>query len=212
VEESPLDFTRVDSCNLSAEAAYKLLVGSIVPRPIAWVSTLSETGVVNLAPFSGFTFVSYRPPTLALSLGSRDGKQKDTARNIKRSGEFVVNICDDSLMQQVHQSSFEYPDDVSEAAVLGIDLIPSSKIAVPRVAICPINLECRLYRSLKIGDPPTLLVVGEVVTFHVRTDLLRDGKIDTAKLRPLARLGGPLYSKGGEILKANPPSPARSRT
>src|SRR5918997_726130 len=103
----------VDPAGLGAESAYKLLIGTVVPRPIAWVTTMSERGSVNLAPFSAFTFVSPKPPMLAISVGHKAGTYKDTARNILRSEEFVVHITDQSLIESVHLSSVEHPPEVS---------------------------------------------------------------------------------------------------
>src|ERR1700679_2096701 len=124
---------RIDSSELGAEQAYRLITGVGVPRPIAWLPTLSDTGVVNLAPFSAFTFVSPKPPMLAISVGRKAGIYKDTAHNILSTEEFVVHIADSVLMTAVHESSAEFPADVSEVEQLGLTTAPSEKIKVPRI-------------------------------------------------------------------------------
>ena len=185
---------------LSAAESYRLLVGIVVPRPIAWVTTLHADGRVNLAPFSCYTFVSSDPPMVAISIGRRGGIAKDSARNAQRSGEFVVNVVDESQALPMHLSSAEHPPAASEAEIHGIALAPSVTVATPRVAAAPIALECRLDRVIPFGRLNTELVVGEVTLFRVADALYRGGKIDSVALRPLARLGGPTYARLGEIL------------
>lgn len=189
---------------LTTEQIYRLMTGLIVPRPIAWVTTLSPAGKVNLAPFSAFTFLSTQPPMIGISIAQRQGGPKDTARNIDANGEFVVNIATEDLAGFVHGSSRELPGDISETELLGIGVAPSRAVSVPRLAIVPAAMECRLERTIEFGDLRTLLVVGRILRFHVREDLLGDGKIPTDRLRPLARIAGPRYSKIGEILEMMP--------
>jgi flavin reductase (DIM6/NTAB) family NADH-FMN oxidoreductase RutF len=190
--------------DLDAEAAYKLLVGIVVPRPIAWVTTLSVAGRVNAAPFSTFTYVSTKPPMVAISVGRKAGELKDTARNILQRGEFAINIADQTLLEPLHFSSREYSEDVSETEELGIETVPSHVIATPRIAAAPISLECQLHQALEFGDVRSKFIVGEVKLFHIRDELYDNGKIDTAKLAPIARLGGPKYAYLGEIVTMTP--------
>jgi flavin reductase (DIM6/NTAB) family NADH-FMN oxidoreductase RutF len=186
--------------DLSKESAYKLLIGSVVPRPIAWISTLSRFGKVNLAPFSAFTFLSSRPPMIGVSIGRRDGALKDTAKNILRDGEFVVNIADMALIKPLHRSSFPYEEHESEVDQLDLATLESRDIRPPRVADAPINLECTLHQALEFGSDRAQLFVGEVQRFHVRDPLCVDGKVDSFALDPVARLGGPHYaSLGGKV-------------
>jgi flavin reductase (DIM6/NTAB) family NADH-FMN oxidoreductase RutF len=194
----------VATADLTFEAAYRLLVGCVVPRPIAWISTLSEHGRPNLAPFSCFTFVSSRPPMVAASIGPREGDLKDTPRNIIRDKEFVVNIADMALIEPLHLSSFEYPADVSEIEKLGLATAPSRDVRPPRLADAPINLECRLHNIVEFGELRTQLVVGEVIRFHIRDALCKDGKIDSFALNPVARLGGPNYAALGRKVTMGP--------
>ena len=125
---------RIDPTDLDAEIAYRLITGIVVPRPIAWVTSLSGTGVLNLAPFSAFTFVSPKPPMLAISVGRKAGIYKDTAHNILNNEEYVVHIADSTLMTAVHESSAEHPPDVSEVQQLGLATLPSERIKVARLA------------------------------------------------------------------------------
>lgn len=196
-----MDITAAD---LGPEATYKLLTGIVVPRPIAWVTTLSATGSVNLAPFSAFTFVSNKPPMLGINVGRKAGRMKDTGVNIHATGEFVVNIADENLIEPVHLSAIEHAPDVSEAELLGLALIPGEHLRTPRLAAAPISMECRLHRAIAFGDTGSEFMVGEVIVFHVRDGLCVNGKIDTAKLRPLCRIGGPNYARLGEIVSMRP--------
>ncbi len=195
---------QLDPSELGAEQAYRLITGIVVPRPIAWVSTLSSQGVVNLAPFSAFTFVSPKPPMLAISVGRKAGVYKDTAHNILSTEEFVVHIADTALMTAVHESSAEFPADISEVEQLGLATLSSEKIKVPRVAAAPIAMECRFRQCIEFGDTRSRLLVGEVVVFHIRDDLLKNGKIETEALDPIARIAGPRYARLGEIVTMKP--------
>lgn len=188
-----------DASDLTLQQAYKLMTGVVVPRPIAWVSTLNAEGKINLAPFSAFTFVSHDPPMIAISVGMRDGEIKDTARNILAREEFVVNVANLALLDAVHQSSGDYPPEVSEVDVLGLAVHPSRHIQTPRIAQAPAALECRLHQCLELGREPSRLIIGEVLRFHVRDGLAVNNKIATAELDPLARLGGPNYAALGQI-------------
>lgn len=195
---------RIDPSDLAAEQAYRLLTGIVVPRPIAWVTTLSGDGVVNLAPFSAFTFVSPKPPMLAISVGRKAGVYKDTAQNILNNEEFVVHIADSTLMAAVHESSTEHPPDVSEVEELNLETLPGERVKVPRLAVAPIAMECRFRQCLEFGETRSRLLVGEVLVFHIRDGLLNDGKIETEALDPIARIGGPRYARLGEIFTLKP--------
>jgi len=195
---------RIDPAYLDAETAYRLITGVVVPRPIAWVTTLSNSGVVNLAPFSAFTFVSPKPPMLAISVGRKGGIYKDTAQNILNNEEYVVHIADSSLMSAVHESSTEHPPDVSEVEELRLSTLPGERIKVPRLAAAPIAMECRFRQCLEFGETRSRLIVGEVLVFHIRDGLLNNGKIETEALDPIARIAGPRYAKLGEIVTLKP--------
>ena len=195
---------RIDPADLDAETAYRLITGVVVPRPIAWVTSLSGSGVVNLAPFSAFMFVSPKPPMLAISVGRKAGIYKDTAQNILNNEEYVIHIADSSLMTAVHESSTEHPPDISEVEQLGLATLPSERIKVPRLAAAPIAMECRFRQCLEFGDTRSRLIVGEVLMFHIRDGLLQNGKIETGALDPIARIAGPRYARLGEIVTLRP--------
>jgi flavin reductase (DIM6/NTAB) family NADH-FMN oxidoreductase RutF len=178
-----------------------------VPRPIAWVSSLSDDGVANLAPFSFFMAVCNDPPTVAFSSGCRAGNKKDTVRNIEYTQDFVVNLVDDGLAQQMNLTSGEYPAEVDEFAVTGLTAAPSTKVKTPRVAEAPINMECRVVQILPVGHGPHTLVLGEIVQFHIRDDLYNPntGRIDMYNLHPVGRLAGELYTHVHDIFEMKRP-------
>jgi flavin reductase (DIM6/NTAB) family NADH-FMN oxidoreductase RutF len=195
---------RIDPAYLDPETAYRLITGVVVPRPIAWVTSLSATGVLNLAPFSAFMFVSPKPPMLAISVGRKGNTYKDTAQNILNNEEYVVHIADSSLMTAVHESSTEHPPDVSEVEELRLSTLPGERIKVPRLAAAPIAMECRFRQCLEFGETRSRLIIGEVLVFHIRDGLLQNGKIETEALDPIARIAGPRYAKLGEIVTLKP--------
>lgn len=195
---------RIDPAYLDPETAYRLITGIVVPRPIAWVTSLSSGGVLNLAPFSAFTFVSPKPPMLAISVGRKGNIYKDTAQNILNNEEYVVHIADSNLMNAVHESSTEHPPDVSEVEELRLSTLPGERIKVPRLAAAPIAMECRFRQCLEFGETRSRLIVGEVLVFHIREGLLNNGKIETEALDPIARIAGPRYAKLGEIVTLKP--------
>jgi flavin reductase (DIM6/NTAB) family NADH-FMN oxidoreductase RutF len=194
----------IDPATLDAERSYRLLTGIVVPRPIAWVTSLAPGGAVNLAPFSAFTFVSPKPPMLAISVGRKAGIYKDTAQNILTTEEYVVHIADRSQIGLVHQSSVEHPREVSEVDLLGLETAPSSRIACPRLAAAPVAMECRFRQCLEFGETRSRLIVGEVLAFHIRDGLLAEGKIETRALDPICRIAGPNYATLGEIVTERP--------
>ncbi len=181
----------VDPSTQDANANYKLLIGSILPRAIAWVSTLSQDGVANLAPISFFTAVGRKPPMVSISMQPRsDGiTLKDTFVNIRDTGEFVVNIVSLELADAMHRSAFEFPSEVDEFDAIGLKKAESLTVRPPRVEAAPIALECKVDRIIPIGDQNDHVVFGEVRSFQIRDDLYLDrGRIDTAGLQAVARL------------------------
>jgi flavin reductase (DIM6/NTAB) family NADH-FMN oxidoreductase RutF len=190
----------IAAASLSAEEGYKLMTGAIVPRPIAWITTRSPNGRVNAAPFSAFMLVCPKPPMVGIGFGRRAGVLKDTPRNIFGTKEFVVNIADETLLGPLHHSSEELPPEESEVERLGLRTAPCRMIATPRLADAPISMECRFHSEHEFGDTRALVVVGEVVHFHVRDGLCVNNKIDTKALNPICRLGGPNYARLGEIV------------
>lgn len=192
----------IDPSGLARDAVYKLLTGSVVPRPIAWVTTVSAKGVVNAAPFSAYVTVSVVPPMLLVSCGRPDGVQNDTARNIEATGCFCVNVVTEAMLDVMHATAAHYPPEVSETDALGIAVRPSKLIAAPRIAESPINMECRLRHVHEFGCERSQSFVGEIVCFHVADAVYENGRINQARLRPVGRIGGPFYARLGELVKA----------
>lgn len=195
-------FAFVDGQGLDTATAYRLIVGCVVPRPIAWVTTVDDAGRVNVAPFSSYNYVATSPPMLAINIAARagDGAIKDTARNLRANGEFVVHVATEATMEAMHASAQEFPPEVSEAEALGLDLLPSHHVRPPRLAASPIHMECRLDQMVPLGRGVNTLYIGEVVAFHFNRAVYDGSRIDSVGMRPVARLGGPFYSALGEIL------------
>ena len=184
---------------LSRGQRYKLMTGLIVPRPIAFVTTLSADGVVNAAPYSFFNAISDEPPLVMLSIDMRaDGTDKDTGRNILASGEFVINLVDEPLAQAMHASSAPVPPEVSEPQLTGLALAPSSVVAPPRAAAAPIAFECRLWNAFPI--PGRRLVIGEIVALHAQPGLVDPAtlRVDLDAHQPIGRLAGAAYLRTGD--------------
>jgi flavin reductase (DIM6/NTAB) family NADH-FMN oxidoreductase RutF len=195
----------IDPTGLPREAIYKLLTGSVVPRPIAWVTTVSPNGLVNAAPFSAFVVVSVMPPMLLVSCARPTGVQNDTARNIEATGCFCVNIVTEAMLEVMHATSAHYPPGVSETDALGIAVSPSDAIAAPRIAEAPINLECRLREVHEFGAERSQSFIGEVVRLHIADHVYENGRINQAMLKAVGRIGGPIYARLGELVKLRPP-------
>lgn len=195
---------RVDPKDLAAEACYKLMTGVVVPRPIAWVTTVNASGIVNLAPFSHFTFVSPKPPMVAISIGRKGSVYKDTARNILASEEFVVHIPHAGQVEAVHASAIEFPSETSEVEVLKLATQPSDKVRPPRLVDARLTLECKMRHCIEMGDVGSRLIIGEVVLLHIDDTVMRDGKVETRLVDPLCRLAGPHYAALGEIMTMQP--------
>ena len=181
----------IDPSKLDPKSVYKLLIGSVVPRPIAWISTVSGEGIRNLAPFSFFTVASRQPPMLCVSVEPRpdEGSAKDTLGNIEETGEFVINIVSLSLSNAMYESSKSHPPEVDEFEAAGLTPAPCEVVEAPRVGEAGVNMECLLDRVLTLGTDH--LVIGRLVRFHVRDELYQqNSRIDVASLKPLGRLAG----------------------
>lgn len=187
---------------LSVKDNYKLLIGSVVPRPIALVSSLSVEGIRNLAPFSFFTALASNPPTIgfAPALKGKEAVKKDTLANIEDSKEFVVNIVTEDNADKMVRTATEFAPNVDEFEMAGFTAIKSEIVKPPCVKESPINLECKLYQVVYIGDGTPgsgAFVIGEIVAYHIDDALYSDGKIDTALLKPVGRLAGQDYTTLG---------------
>jgi flavin reductase (DIM6/NTAB) family NADH-FMN oxidoreductase RutF len=185
------------------EEAYKLLIGSVIPRPIAWVSTTSASGVHNIAPFSFFNGFCAEPVILGFApMATEDRPLKDTLANIRETEEFVINIATEATLEQMDTTGRPYPAHVDEFVVAGLTPAPSRIVKPPRIAESPINYECTLHALVPLGDGAgsSTLVLGRAVHLHVADDVLRNGRIDPAVLRPVARMGGPFYARPDVLL------------
>lgn len=198
----------IDPVSLPERENYKFLIGSIIPRPIAFVTTLSKDDVVNGAPFSYFNIVSANPPMISLSIQRAQGRQKDTARNILESKEFVVHIVDELNVEKVNQTAASLPPEQSEIEAAGFTAEASEKIAVPGVKEAKIRMECVLEHALELGgteSPGTDFIIGKVVQFHIEEDLYDKGRIDQKGLAAVSRLAGNDYAKIGEVFTIERP-------
>ncbi|MFD2369300.1 flavin reductase family protein [Brevibacillus sp. GCM10020057] len=200
---------------LERQEKYKLLIGCIIPRPIAWVTSMDASGLVNAAPFSYFNVASIEPMMVSVAVMRRPGgERKDTARNIGETGEFVVNMVDVHNVDVVNLTSADYPPDVSEAEALGLELLPAARVKVPRLGASRIHFECRLQQIVELGSPVSSdLIIGEVVHVHVEDALYQMGKIDAAAFAPVSRLAGHSYATLGEMFDRPRPvyDPLRNR-
>ncbi len=173
------------------EKCYKLLSSLVVPRPIAWVSTISTEGITNLAPYSFFNVMGVRPPIVAFAPGNKpDGSPKDTPQNILDTGEFVVNLVDEKISAQMVESAKPHPTNVSEIDVAGLTSIESEAVKAPRIKEAPVSMECKALQTLEIGG--NRMVIGEVLRLHVK-----DGIVDeesfyvTGDYAPIGRMSSP---------------------
>jgi flavin reductase (DIM6/NTAB) family NADH-FMN oxidoreductase RutF len=191
---------------LEPRAAYRLLISVVVPRPIGWTSTIGADGSFNLAPFSFFNAVGGHPPTVLISVGQRKGYPKDTLRNVRETGEFVINIVNEELATAMNETSGEWAYEVNEFDRARVTPAPSIDVKPPRVAEAPIALECRVTQIVPVIDTTYTLILGRVLRFHIRSDLLRpNGMVDAARLKPVARLSGDEYATLGRVFEMKRP-------
>ena len=196
------DYLEFDPAVADKRQVYRLLIGAVVPRPIGWASTVSHSGVANLAPFSFFTVVCVVPPMISLTIARNpDGSEKHTLKNVRDTGEFCFNVVTQPVWKEMVDSANAFPEDDFEFAETGLTPIPSVKIAAPRVKEVPIHFECRLQQVIELGPNRHPLVIGEVVYIHVDPACMTGGYIDMKKLDPIGRLNGFFYATLGEIFE-----------
>ena len=191
--------TEVDFGGITSYQRYKLMASLIVPRPIALVTTLGPTGVVNAAPFSMFNMVGEDPPIVMLSINRvKDGRLKDTAANILRSGEFVVHMCDEPMAQKMHDCGEAFPGDVSELAAVGLTPGPSHSVAPPRIREAPVAFECVLHEKLETAS--RYVFIGRVVRLAARAGLIdtEAWRVNLRDYHPVARFGASFYTRTNE--------------
>lgn len=178
---------------------YKLLIGTVIPRPIAFVTSTTTDGTVNGAPFSYFNIVSSSPPMISVSVQRKDGKRKDTARNIKHNKEFVVHIVDEENVEKINETAASLPPDVSEIEQTGLTLTESSIISVPGINEAKVRFECKLEQAIELGQSTDLLI-GKIVQYHIAEEIYEEGGyINYGKLNAMSRLAGHDYASIGEI-------------
>jgi flavin reductase (DIM6/NTAB) family NADH-FMN oxidoreductase RutF len=204
-DEDILDSMIASPSELSHSELYGLLLNSVAPRPIAWVSTLSATGQFNLAPFSFFNCVCVDPPLLAFAPGlrqpkqpqAREGEAKDTLRNIRETKEFVVNIVTYELAEAMNATSGEYDASINEFELAKVTPEPSKIVRPPRVAESPVSFECKLHQIVDFSAAPTgsSLVIGRIVSIHITDAHMKDGKLDRNSLDLIGRMGGIQYTR-----------------
>lgn len=187
------DFSQIEQKNI-----YKLLISTVVPRPIAFVTTVDRDGAVNAAPFSFFNVMGYDPPIVVIGIEARPERAlKDTADNIALNGEFVVHVVDNVIAEAMNVCAIDFGPEVDELAEAGLTTVPALKVAPPRIAEAPVAMECRRYVTLELGNMRNI-VVGEVLHMHVRDDLVIDAErcyIDVAKLDAVGRLNAAAYAR-----------------
>jgi flavin reductase (DIM6/NTAB) family NADH-FMN oxidoreductase RutF len=189
----------IDPETTPVQEVYRTLTACVTPRPIAWVSTVSPSGVPNLAPFSFFNAVGANPPAVMFSpVNRRDGSRKDTVRNVEATGEFVLNIVSAVLAHPMNATSAELPYETSEFAAAGLTPVPAARVRPPRVAEAQVHLECVLHKVVPVGDGPLSanVVIGRVVLINAHEGVLDAfGQIDPEKLDTIGRMGGALYAR-----------------
>jgi 2-nitrobenzoate nitroreductase len=198
---------------LSAMQKYWLITGSVGPRPIALVTSLSADGVCNAAPYSAFNYMGETPPLFAIAVdhygdeSHRPGEQKDTLKNIVAKREFVVNMVDEAIIERAVLCGSDYPAHVSEPEAVGLSLASSTSVGVPRVAEAPIAWECRLFKVLEFSAQRSI-VFGEIVSMYIREDLLDEEKlrIRVERFEPYGRLGGPNYCRTTDRVRLSVPT------
>lgn len=191
------DHTHFDFSELTERQKYKLLIGTVIPRPIALVTTVNRDGVPNAGPFSFFNVLTHDPAIVAIGVENyADMRFKDTARNVRETGEFTVHICDDAMVEQMEICAIKFGPDVNEIEHAGLHLTPGTAVKSPRILEAPAALECRRYMTLELG-PAREIILGQVVGVHVRSDAVdvNTHHIDQMKMDAVGRMGGHTYAR-----------------
>ncbi|HDJ3072041.1 TPA: flavin reductase family protein [Staphylococcus aureus] len=197
-----------DAQSLTARENYKLLIGSIIPRPIAFVTTLNQDASVNAAPFSFFNIVNNHPPMIAIAVQRAGGKRKDTALNIERTGDFVVHITDEDNVQDINETAAPLAYGDSELSLTELSLVTSTTIKTPGIKGAKMRFECKLSQMILLGDAldGADLIIGEIVTYHIDDSIYEgDFKINPHALQAVSRLAGNDYAKLGETFTIKRP-------
>ena len=203
---------KIDPVNLTVRERLIFMGSVVVPRPIAWITSVGSSGVVNLAPYSLFNIISYEPvPMIFVSPHRNDyGKQvriKDTLRNIEETKEFVVNMVTEETAEAMNISAGPYPPEVSEVTLTGLTTVPSDIVQPPRIAESPVNLECRVAQIMNFGEDISAvsMVLAEILRVHVRDELYSNGMVDVSALHVIARMGYNKYTRTRDIFEMKAP-------
>lgn len=200
---------KIKAETLSDMQNYKLLSGSIIPRPIAFVTTQNLKGDINAAPFGFFNVVNHTPPMIAIAVQRTNGNRKDTSINIEQSGEFVVHITDEAIVNDVNETADPLEYGVNELKRTSLSMIDSDLINVPAIKEAKVRFECKLHQIVQLGnkDNGSDLIIGEIVMYHIDEEVyFEDSKIDANQLNPVARLAGNDYSLLGQTFTVNRPT------
>lgn len=199
---------KIDPSNLDIRDSHELIVGSIVPRPIAFISTIGEDGVYNVAPFSAFAPVCTKPMLVGFNISwTRDGRKKDTAVNIEFSRDFVINVVNEAMAEAMNQSSMDYPSNVDEFKETGFTPVKADIVKSPMVGESPINMECRLVQILNFGiaSKPSDFIIGEVLLVHIKDEIYLNNEINMSGLKAIGRMGGQLYCRTTDMFEMQRP-------
>lgn len=182
---------KVEPSSIRGKELHDFFSSVVVPRPIAFVSSVNPEGRYNAAPFSSFIRLTLDPPVVVLAIATRKGQKKDTVRNIQAVGDFVINMVDENLAQRMNQAAADYPPEIDEIKEVGLTAIKSDKVKSPRIAEAPLSMECRLTQTIEFGNKPnrSTIFLAEILLVHIRDETLTNGKIDPRKAKIIGRLG-----------------------
>ena len=195
---------KVEPSALHGKEMHDFFSSVVVPRPIAFISTVDAAGRYNAAPFSAFNYLSLNPPILVFASSRRGRKKKDTVMNIEAVGDFVVNMVDENMAEAMNQAAAAYPPEIDEIKEVGLIALKSDIVKSPRIAEAPISMECRLIQTMEFGCKPTrsTIIFGEVLMVHVKDEVMTQGKIDPLKAKIIARLGDmDIYCRTTDVFK-----------
>jgi len=187
---------------------YKLLIGTVIPRPIAFITSKSKEGIVNAAPFSYFNIVATDPPMLSVAFQRKNGKLKDSARNMMETGEFVIHIVDEDNVEEVNKTAATLPPEESEIDITKLELIRSDIVSVPAVKNAKARYECTLEKAIELGADGKItsdLIIGKIQRFHIDEQIYEKGRINYDRLKAVSRLAGHDYAKVGETFAIERP-------
>ncbi|MDI2587909.1 flavin reductase family protein [Psychrobacillus sp. NEAU-3TGS] len=194
--------------NNSERENYKLLIGSIVPRPIAFVTSVGEDGTINGAPFSYFNIVSSSPPMISIAIQRKNGERKDTSRNIAEKHEFVVHIVDEDNVDKINITAASLPPNESEIDKADLTLVSSDSISTPGIKEAKVRFECILEQIVELGEEGAIttdLLIGKIVRYHIDESIYEQGRINSDTLKAVSRLAGSNYAKIGEVFSIKRP-------